>query len=168
MRFWPEIDNAIRRVTLEKRGVGVCLLVSKWSHTRKDYRSYMQSLNTFSGADFRANITVKQFVVPSDQQQSQIPFARVNHNKYMVTDSVAYVGTSNWVGDYFVNTAGVALVAKTVAGSRNLLREQLESVFLRDWNSAYAEEIPTDSLQVRPAAHYDVHRRNDVFDANIL
>ena len=34
------------------------------------------------------------FVVPASPKQKEIPFARVNHNKYMVTDKVAYIGTA--------------------------------------------------------------------------
>lgn len=32
------------------------------------------------------------FVVPASPEQKKIPYARVNHNKYMVTDKVAYIG----------------------------------------------------------------------------
>lgn len=32
------------------------------------------------------------FVVPASPKQKEIPFARVNHNKYMVTDRIAYIG----------------------------------------------------------------------------
>lgn len=32
------------------------------------------------------------FVVPANPRQKEIPFARVNHNKYMVTDKIAYIG----------------------------------------------------------------------------
>lgn len=35
----------------------------------------------------------KIFTVPSTAEQAKIPFARVNHAKYMVTDSVVYIGT---------------------------------------------------------------------------
>lgn len=31
-------------------------------------------------------------MVPASPKQKEIPFARVNHNKYMVTDKVAYIG----------------------------------------------------------------------------
>lgn len=48
----------------------------------------------------------KRFVVPTNPDFDKIPFSRVNHNKYMVTDATAYIGTSNWSGDYFINTAG--------------------------------------------------------------
>lgn len=33
------------------------------------------------------------FVVPASPKQKEIPYARVNHNKYMVTDKIAYIGT---------------------------------------------------------------------------
>ncbi len=75
------------------------------------------------------------FVVPvTSLDQENIPQARKNHNKFMVTDEAAYIGiqlyiykikyiviklfiinkvlyynragTSNWSGDYFVNSAG--------------------------------------------------------------
>lgn len=48
----------------------------------------------------------KRFIVPTNSYLDRIPFARVNHNKYMVTDVAAYIGTSNWSGDYFIDTAG--------------------------------------------------------------
>lgn len=33
------------------------------------------------------------FVVPAyTEEQEEIPFGRVNHNKYMVTDNTAYIG----------------------------------------------------------------------------
>lgn len=34
------------------------------------------------------------FVVPASPKQKEIPFARVNHNKYMVTDRIAYIGNA--------------------------------------------------------------------------
>lgn len=34
----------------------------------------------------------KIFTVPSTAEQMKIPFARVNHAKYMVTDRVVYIG----------------------------------------------------------------------------
>jgi len=41
------------------------------------------------------------FRVPSTESQAEIPFGRVNHNKYMVTDNAAYIGE-------FVTTSVVA------------------------------------------------------------
>lgn len=34
----------------------------------------------------------KIFTVPSTAEQMKVPFARVNHAKYMVTDRVLYIG----------------------------------------------------------------------------
>jgi hypothetical protein len=34
----------------------------------------------------------KLFVVPADETQARIPYARVNHNKYMVTERATYIG----------------------------------------------------------------------------
>lgn len=80
--------------------------------------------------------------MPATEDQKKIPFGRVNHNKYMVTDQVAYIGTSNWSGDYFINTAGIGFVSQDTLHDRaensTTLRTQLASVFERDWNSKYA------------------------------
>ena len=77
--------------------------------------------------------------MPSDKEQEKIPFARVNHNKYMVTDNTVYIGTSNWSGDYFTDTAGVSFVLHDPMFDRNVtqttLRSELQAVFERDWNS---------------------------------
>lgn len=80
----------------------------------------------------------KRFVVPATEDQAKIPFGRVNHNKYMVTDSVAYIGTSNWSADYFINTAGVGFVLRDENNSTESVRWQLQTVFERDWNSNYS------------------------------
>lgn len=48
-------------------------------------------------------------------------------------------GTSNWAADYFTDTAGIGVV---VEGGDSELREQLEEVFLRDWNSEFAYKLP--------------------------
>lgn len=34
----------------------------------------------------------KLFVVPADEAQARIPYSRVNHNKYMVTERATYIG----------------------------------------------------------------------------
>lgn len=63
----------------------------------------------------------------------------------MVTDKVAYIGTSNWSGDYFVNTAGVGLILEDPVSDRNetlrTIRSDLAKVFDRDWNSKYARDL---------------------------
>lgn len=63
----------------------------------------------------------------------------------MVTDNTAYIGTSNWSGDYFTDTAGVAFVLHDPVfdrnASHNTIRSQLQGIFERDWNSEYAHPL---------------------------
>ena len=96
-KFWPVIDDALKKAVIE-RGVKVRLLLSKWSHTRKSIFTFARSLDAYRtplGWNW-GKIEVKLFQVPATPEQAAIPFARVNHNKYMVTDEIAYLGTNNW------------------------------------------------------------------------
>lgn len=47
-------------------------------------------------------------------------------------------GTSNWSGDYFIATGGVGVIVEGLTD----IRDQLESVFTRDWNSEFAYTLP--------------------------
>lgn len=56
----------------------------------------------------------------------------------------ASLGTSNWSGDYFLNTAGVGLVISQRAPPpvrKAELGNQLKEVFSRDWNSEFAVKL---------------------------
>ena len=140
--FWPVIDDALRRAALE-RGVHVRLLGSHWNHTRSSMALFLKSLSALSnGKVFKGSIETRLFNVPSfTPAEREIPFARVNHNKYMVTDKVAYIGTSNWSADYFVSTGGVGIALSTTARNETNLHDQLESIFERDWNSKYSQVV---------------------------
>merc|ERR1712037_1001189 len=136
MEFWPDIDDALRRAAIN-RGVRVRLLTSHWAHTRPAIARFLRSLADLSGSYPKVDIEVKVFTVPSfTPDQEKIPFARVNHNKYMVTDKQGYIGTSNWSGDYFSSTGGVGFV---FTGE---MRKELASIFERDWTSSYAAPLP--------------------------
>lgn len=137
-RYWPALDDALRSAAF--RGVSVRLLISQWSHSRSAELDYLRSLVAINPALKRGSIQVKLFTVPATEEQKKIEFTRVNHNKYMVTDRTAYIGTSNWAGDYFITTAGVGL-SITPAGGEGGARQQLQDVFDRDWNSPYATNL---------------------------
>lgn len=141
-RYWADIDTQLRRVGYEKR-VKVRLLISCWASTQPIMFTFLKSLASVYDPRSRLDIQVRLFVVPADPGQKAIPFARVNHNKYMVTDKVAYVGTSNWSGDYFVSTAGSALVVNQTASQSQgaTVQSQLKAVFERDWNSDYSTPL---------------------------
>lgn len=76
------------------------------------------------------------------------------HSKYMVTDKVAYIGTSNWSGDYFTSNTGVGFVIEDSEqdkkeNSKNI-RRQLTSIFERDWNSRYAVPLTENCGDTAP------------------
>lgn len=106
---------------------------------------FLSSLAALNSSKPHYNVEVKIFVVPVSPEQKHIPFSRVNHNKYMVTDRVAYIGTSNWSGDYFIRTAGSALVVNQTCATNttNTMQKQLHDVFMRDWTSNYSHPINT-------------------------
>lgn len=140
-KYWGSIDAALRRVAYERR-VTVKLLVSCWPSTQPLMFPFLRSLASLQDPRSKLDVQVRLFVVPSSASQKEIPFARVNHNKYMVTDKTAYIGTSNWSGDYFVNTAGAALVVQQEHPSEDgTVQEQLQQVFERDWSSVYASPL---------------------------
>nr|XP_060639662.1 5'-3' exonuclease PLD3 [Anolis sagrei ordinatus] len=142
-RFWPAIDNFLRKAAYERQ-VRVHLLVSCWKHSKGNMFPFLRSLNAMQDNRTHYNVEVRLFVVPANESEARIPYARVNHSKFMVTDKVAYIGTSNWSGDYFLHTAGSALVVNqsdTEAGIQPTLREQLQAVFERDWDSQYSREL---------------------------
>ncbi|KAL7741444.1 hypothetical protein ACLKA6_000769 [Drosophila palustris] len=140
IQFWPAIDNALRKAAVE-RGVSVKLLISWWKHSDPSMDNFLRSLQDLSMTKRHIDIQIRRFIVPADEDQQKIPFGRVNHNKYMVTDRVAYIGTSNWSGDYFTDTAGIGLVLKdTQPNQASSLRNDLQNIFNRDWYSAFAHE----------------------------
>ncbi|KAM6933976.1 5'-3' exonuclease PLD3 [Xenentodon cancila] len=145
-RYWTDIDTQLRRVAYEKR-VKVRLLISCWASTQPIMFPFLKSLASVYDPKSKLDIQVRLFVVPANPRQKEIPYARVNHNKYMVTDKTAYIGTSNWSGDYFVHTAGSALVIDQSASQslESTVQSQLKDVFERDWNSDYSTPLTHDS-----------------------
>lgn len=143
-RYWADIDTQLRRLAYEKR-IRVRLLISCWASTQPLMFPFLKSLASVYDPKSKLDIQVRLFVVPASPEQKEIPFARVNHNKYMVTDKIAYIGTSNWSGDYFVNTAGSALVVNQTASPEPSVQSQLRDVFERDWSSAYSTPVTPDS-----------------------
>ncbi|ESO93518.1 hypothetical protein LOTGIDRAFT_119020, partial [Lottia gigantea] len=158
--YWPNIDDALRKAAFD-RAIHVRLLASHWNHTRYEMFNYLRSL--FSISKKNVSIEVKVFRVNYTADQAKIPFSRVNHNKYMVTDKHAYIGTSNWSGDYFINTCGVGFILKpnSTTKSGEDVRKQLEEVFLRDWYSPYAFNIYRNH-SIKPYPHRDPLRYQEL------
>lgn len=147
-KFWPRIDNALRRAAVERR-VSVRLLFSDWSHTKEEEVMWYKSLNAIQSGTLKGGrIHVKLFKVPVyDDFEKSVPYARVKHDKYMVTESSLYIGTSNWSPDYFINTCGVGVVITPDKGTNSTKTQQLtivrnmQRLFERDFSSKFAHEL---------------------------
>ena len=97
------LDLAIRRTAA--RGVRVRLLISDWQADGARMRD-LQSLSEVP------NVEAQLSVVP-EWSGGYIPFARVDHCKYMVVDSLwTWVGTSNWDPSYFLGSRNVAVTLR--------------------------------------------------------
>ncbi|MCC6553120.1 MAG: phospholipase [Polyangiaceae bacterium] len=130
---FTELDEAMRRAGA--RGVDVRLLVSHWS-TKAGTIEALQSLATAPGVAVRL-ITIPRW------SGGFIPFARVSHAKYMVVDGAsAWVGTSNWEGDYFTRSRNVGLVLEGAP-----VAARLDRIFEDGWSGPYAAAVD-------PAGHY--------------
>ncbi|XP_075387714.1 5'-3' exonuclease PLD4 [Tenrec ecaudatus] len=139
-RYWPVLDNALRAAAFSRK-VHVRLLVSCWLHTDPSMFPYLRSLQALHNPAAGVVLNVRVFIVPVGNH-SGIPFSRMDHSKFMVTEKAAYIGTSNWSEDYFSSTSGVGLVASqrgphALPGSLTV-QEQLRRLFERDWDSPYA------------------------------
>lgn len=126
---FPTLDDALRRAAA--RGVRVRLLVSDWSSKPgSDARATLEALAALP------NVEVRVIAIPK-WSGGEIPFARVAHAKYMVVDGAhAWVGTSNWEGDYFTKSRNVGVIA-----SGGALPPRLDRVFEGNWASAYASPL---------------------------
>jgi phosphatidylserine/phosphatidylglycerophosphate/cardiolipin synthase-like enzyme len=123
------LDDALRRAAA--RGVRVRLLVSHWG-ARGHARLALEAIAA-------RGIDVRILEIPR-WSGGEIPFARVAHAKFMVVDgATAWIGTSNWEGDYFLKTRNVAVVA-----SGGSVPGRLARVFEDDWSSAYTKPLKSD------------------------
>lgn len=143
-KYWPTIDNALRQAAIE-RNVRVRLLFSEWSQSRSAERMWYKSLNDIQSESLKGGIFVRMFKVPADESQQRIPYARVKHDKYMVTDNALFIGTSNWTPDYFINTCGASVIIKPVDKDAPNLKGSvignMQELFERDFTSKFSHEL---------------------------
>lgn len=142
-RYWPVIDDVLRHAAFDQQ-VKIRLLISCGRDSDPTMLPFLRSLAAITSPPDNITVLVRLFIVPVGNE-TDIPYSRVNHNKYMVTDKVSYIGTSNWSETYFSNTAGVGLVVSEHAPDpmqkTRTLHHQLKAVFNRDWNSQYSVDL---------------------------
>lgn len=125
--YYSNLDNAIRNAAI--RGVKVNLLVSDWCQ-KKYEMPYLKSLSVLP------NITVKLSTIP-EYSKKYIPFARVEHCKFMVVDNnISWVGTSNWKKNYFYNSRNLGLIIKSP-----LINGLLYDIFQKSWSGSYSRKV---------------------------
>jgi phosphatidylserine/phosphatidylglycerophosphate/cardiolipin synthase-like enzyme len=133
---FTELDDALRRAAA--RGVEVTVLVSDWSKKKGPVEA-VQKLARAKG------VTVRFLDIPA-WSGGFVPFARTAHAKYLVVDGArAWVGTSNWEGDYFTRSRNVGLVVEGAA-----FAGQLERVFHDALVSPYAEVVDPEKVYEAP------------------
>ncbi|GMT09481.1 hypothetical protein PFISCL1PPCAC_778 [Pristionchus fissidentatus] len=153
--YYSRLQDALVRAAME-RYVDVRFMMSKWDHTIPKQFPYLHALDKFNdgmpcrtpqfdGAECKpgqnGQINVKVFEIPNVGYET-IPYSRVQHNKYFVTEKSAYIGTSNWLADYWISMAGIGMSIKsTDSNSQNALVKKLKELYLRDWDSNYATAI---------------------------
>jgi phosphatidylserine/phosphatidylglycerophosphate/cardiolipin synthase-like enzyme len=118
------LDDALRRAA--SRGVKIRLLVSSWAKAPD-----------LAGIAAVPNVEVKVITIPP-WSGGEIPFARVSHAKYAVFDggALAWVGTSNWEGDYFTKSRNLGVM---IEGGKAPAR--LEGIFEDGWKSPYTKSF---------------------------
>jgi phosphatidylserine/phosphatidylglycerophosphate/cardiolipin synthase-like enzyme len=95
------LDDALRRAAA--RGVRVRLLISDWVVGGRGFTA-LRSLAGVPGIEVRISSL-------PEWSGGYIPFARVDHSKYLVVDSERlWIGTSNWEPGYFTGSRNLGLV----------------------------------------------------------
>ncbi|KAK0408733.1 hypothetical protein QR680_004126 [Steinernema hermaphroditum] len=161
--YWPLIDEALRSAAFD-RGVHdfyahLHSLASINGHLscRKYYDPTAGHNECINGT--QGSIEVRLFEVPLKGWE-HIPYARVNHNKYMVTDNTAYIGTSNWSGDYFLVTGGIGFVLQgaDVTMSRRLGLVTVVHALLGSFGDIEANILNFMTIPVRKMFNESVER----------
>jgi len=135
---WLGLDTELRQAAA--RGVKVRLIVSNWAKSRSQL-PWLKSLACVPGLEVR-------FTNIPEWSGGFVPFARVEHPKYLVVDGVrGWVGTSNWGPDYFSASRNVGVIVEGEG-----VAEQLAAFFARGWDGPYAEVLDPGRNDYEPPA----------------
>jgi len=125
--WWGDLDAALRRAA--GRGCEVQLIFSNWAK-RASSLAHIQSLALVP------NVAVRFTNVPA-WSGGFVPFARVEHAKYLTCDRDAlWLGTSNGSRDYFFDSRNVSLFLRGEGCAA-----AADAFFERSWSSPYAEPV---------------------------
>ena len=138
-RLFDDLDRALRRAVV--RGATVRIILSNWS--KSGYRlPWIKSLAVLPNVEIR-------FTNIPEFSGGFIPFARVEHAKYLTVDGhLLWIGTSNWSRGYFHDSRNVSLFFRGPGATRDPDR-----FFYLSWNGPYTETVD-------PNAEYAPPKRN--------
>ena len=138
-RLFDDLDQALRWAAV--RGAQVRIILSNWAESRYAV-PWIKSLAAVPNVEIR-------FTNIPEHPDGFIPFARVEHAKYLTVDGrMCWLGTSNWSRDYFhaSRNIGVILLGKGAP-------DDPDRFFNLSWHGPYAETV---SL----CGEYQAPRRN--------
>jgi phosphatidylserine/phosphatidylglycerophosphate/cardiolipin synthase-like enzyme len=122
-----DLDDALRRAAA--RGVKVRMVISDWVLGGGGLKD-LQSLATVP------NVQIRISTLP-EWSGGYIPFARVEHCKYMVVDDDwTWVGTDNWEPSYFTGTRNLAVTIKHAETAR-----AARAIFDASWGAPSAHPL---------------------------
>lgn len=146
--WWPALTDAILSVIYSK-AVHVRMLISYWQHSSNDTLRLLLALQASANAcksmyvPCQGALSIKLFKIPgwniTSTSTDKMPFAsytRVNHAKYILSDTRVNIGTSNMQWGYFYTTAGISLNTNDTT-----IHRQVSNIFDRNWQSHYANPL---------------------------
>lgn len=124
---YDSLDSALRRAAA--RGVNVRMIVSDWDKGAPDDAPFKSLVKVPS-------IQVKFSVIP-DWSAGYIPYARVDHCKFINVDGKKFwLGTSNAEKSYFYTSRNLGIIVEN-----DSLAEKLHAIFMKSWESPYTEPV---------------------------
>ncbi|MFZ1320412.1 MAG: phospholipase D-like domain-containing protein [Ignavibacteria bacterium] len=125
--LFDRIENALKESA--GRNVKIRMLIPDWEIGG----SSQEFIKKFSQTK---NIEIKIISIPL-YSEGFIPFARVDHSKYMIADSdISWISTSNWESGYFRHSRNVSMVIKNIP-----VNNELRGAFEMGWTSPYSKKI---------------------------
>ena len=121
------IHDAILRAA--KRGVKIRLIVSDWANGSTAVHALLKM------SDLQ-NLEIAFTEIP-EWSGGYIPYARVEHCKFIVADEKAFwIGTANCEKNYYYSSRNLG-----IAGTSSHIGKQLSHIFQKSWNSPYRQSI---------------------------